>query len=353
VKIPLIALTAATAFAGSLAVSPAFARDQIKIVGSSTVFPYTQAVAEEFTKKTSNKAPVVESTGTGGGMKIFCEGVGEDKADITGASRAMKKSEYESCQKNGVKDVTEALIGYDGLLLANSKKGPDFNVTKTQLYLALGKEVPVDGKLTANPYKNWNDVDKSLPAEPILVYGPPPTSGTRDAFVELALHEGCEELDFFKAKKKELDKKEYSKLVKESCSPMRQDGAFIEAGENDNLIVQRLEADEKALGIFGYSFLFENQDKLKGAEVGGVEPSFDTIADSSYGISRPLFIYIKNAHRGVIPGMNEFLEEYTSDEALAKDGYLAERGLTPLSDEKIKELQEAVKSGKSMEAPTS
>lgn len=352
-KIRIIALTAATALAGSLAVSPAFARDQIKIVGSSTVFPYTQAVAEEFTKKTGKKAPVVESTGTGGGMKIFCEGVGEDKADITGASRAMKKSEYETCQKNGVKDVTEALIGYDGLSLASSKEGPDFNVTKTQLYLALGKEIPVDGKLVANPYKNWNDVDKSLPAEPILVYGPPPTSGTRDAFVELAMHEGCEELDFFKAKKKELDKKAFGTFVKENCSPMRQDGAFIEAGENDNLIVQRLEADEKALGIFGYSFLFENQDKLKGAKVGGVEPSFDTIADSSYGISRPLFVYIKNAHRDVIPGIKEFLEEYTSDEALAKDGYLAERGLTPLSEEKIKELQEAVKSSKPMDAPTS
>ena len=352
-KIRLTALAAATAIAGSLAASPSFARDQIKIVGSSTVFPYTQAVAEEFTKKTKFKAPVVESTGTGGGMKIFCEGVGEDKADITGASRAMKKSEYEDCQKNGVKDVTEVLLGYDGLSLASSKKGPDFNLTKAQIFLALAKEVPVDGKLVANPYKSWSDVDKSLPKEPILAYGPPPTSGTRDAFVELAMHAGCESVAYFKDQKKALDAKAYGTLVKDKCSPMRQDGAFIEAGENDNLIVQRLEADAKAVGIFGYSFLFENQDKLKGAKVDGVAPSFDAIADASYAISRPLYIYVKNAHRDVIPGIKEFLAEYTSAEALAKGGYLADRGLTPLSDDKFKEIQGSVKAAKNMAAPTS
>jgi phosphate transport system substrate-binding protein len=331
----------------------ALARDQIKIVGSSTVFPYTQAVAEEFTRKGKFKAPVVESTGTGGGFKIFCEGVGEDKADITGASRAMKKSEYEDCQKNGVKDVTEVLLGYDGLSLAISKKGPDFSFTKGQLYLALAKEVPVDGKFVANPYKSWNDVDKSLPNEPILAYGPPPTSGTRDAFVELTMHVGCEAQDYVKAQKKALEAKAYADLIKEKCSPMRQDGAFIESGENDNLIVQRLEADPKSVGIFGYSFLYENQDKLKGAKVGGVAPSFDTIADGSYGISRPLYIYVKNAHRDVIPGMKDFLAEYTSTDALAKGGYLPDRGLTPLSEVKFKETQNAVKAAKAMPAPTS
>jgi phosphate transport system substrate-binding protein len=299
------------------------------------------------------KAPVVESTGTGGGMKIFCQGVGEDQADITGASRAMKKSEFEACQKNGVTNVTEALIGYDGLSIANSRNGPDFNVTKEQLYLALAKEVPVDGKLAANPNKKWSDIDGSLPDQAILVYGPPPTSGTRDAFVELAMHEGCEALDFYKGQKKELDKKAYGALVKEKCSPMRQDGPFVEAGENDNLIVQRLEADDKALGIFGYSFLFENQDKLKGAKVSGVAPTFDTIADASYSISRPLFIYIKNAHRDVIPGIKEFLAEYMSDEALAQGGYLSDRGLTPLSADKLKAVQDAVTSAKTMDAPTS
>jgi len=339
--------------AGAFAAAPAYARDQIKIVGSSTVFPYTQAVAEEFTKKTKFKAPVVESTGTGGGFKIFCEGVGEDKADITGASRAMKKSEFDDCQKNGVKDVTEILLGYDGLSIAGSKKGPDFNLTKAQIYLALSKEIPVDGKIVANPYKNWSDVDKALPAQPILAYGPPPTSGTRDAFVELAMHAGCESLAYFKDQKKALDAKAYGTLVKDKCSPMRQDGAFVEAGENDNLIVQRLEADAKAVGIFGYSFLFENQDKLKGAKVDGVAPAFETIADGSYGISRPLFIYVKNAHRDVIPGIKEFMAEYSSSESLAKGGYLAERGLTPLSEAKFKEVQDAVKAAKNMAAPTS
>jgi phosphate transport system substrate-binding protein len=346
-------LAAATALAGSLVASPTFARDQIKIVGSSTVFPYSQAVAEEFAKKTGKKAPVVESTGTGGGMKIFCQGIGEDQADVTGASRAMKKSEFEDCQKNGVTDITEVLLGYDGLSIATSKKGPDFDLTKEQIFLALSKEVPVDGKLVANPYKSWNEIDKSLPAEPILAYGPPPTSGTRDAFVELAMHEGCEALPYFKGQKKDLDKKAYEKLIKDKCSPMRQDGPFIEAGENDNLIVQRLEADPKAVGIFGYSFLYENNDKLKGAKIKGVTPSFDTIADFSYGISRPIYVYIKNAHLDVIPGLKEFVAEYASDDALAPGGYLPERGLTPMKDDKRKEVQEAVKSRKKKDAPAS
>ena len=349
----LMAFAAASAVAASFASSAVFARDQIKIVGSSTVFPYTQAVAEEFTKKTKFKAPVVESTGTGGGMKIFCEGVGEDKADITGASRAMKKSEYDDCQKNGVKDITEVLFGYDGLSLAVSKKGPDFNFTKSQLYLALAKEVPANGKFVANPYKKWSDVDKSLPVEPILAYGPPPTSGTRDAFVELAMHVGCEAQDYVKQQKKALDATAYAAIVKEKCSPMRQDGAFIEAGENDNLIVQRLEADPKAVGIFGFSFLYENQDRLKGAKIDGVAPAFETIADATYSISRPLFLYVKNAHRGVVPGLKEFLAEYTGSDALAKGGYLPERGLTPLSDAKVKETQDAVKRAKNMAGPTS
>lgn len=339
-----VALTAV--FAGA-----AHARDQIKIVGSSTVFPYTQAVSEEFAKESKFKAPVVESTGTGGGFKIFCQGVGEAHPDITGASRAIKKSEFADCQKNGVKEIVEALIGYDGLSIANSQKGADLDLTKEQIFLALAKEVPVDGKLVANPYKKWNDIDKSLPDQEILAYGPPPTSGTRDAFVELAMHEGCEALPYFKEQKKTLDKKAYGKLVKDTCSPMRTDGPFIEAGENDNLIVQRLEADPKAVGIFGYSFLYENQDKLKGAKIGGVAPSFDTIADASYSISRPLYFYLKPAHVGVIPGLKEFVAEYMSDDAVASGGYLAERGLTPLSKEKLKEIQDAVLNSKAMAEP--
>jgi phosphate transport system substrate-binding protein len=331
---------------------PALARDQLKIVGSSTVFPYTQAVAEEFGKK-GGKSPVVESTGTGGGMKIFCQGVGEANPDITGASRAMKKSEFELCTKNGVTDITEIQIGYDGLSIAQSKKGKPMDLTKEQIFLALAAEVPNGDKLVPNPYKKWSDVDKSLPDVAITAYGPPPTSGTRDAFVELAMHEGCKSLEYFKKKKGELDKDGFEALLKEKCTPMRQDGPFIEAGENDNLIVQRIEADPNAVGIFGYSFLYENEDKLQGVKIAGVTPSFDTIADKSYGLSRPLFIYLKNAHRKVIPGMNEFVAEYTSDEAMGKDGYLHERGLVVLSPEVLKEMQDRAKSAEKMSPPTS
>ena len=332
---------------------PALARDQIKVVGSSTVFPYTQAVAEEFGKKSGKKAPVVESTGTGGGMKVFCQGVGEGNPDLTGASRAMKKSEWELCNKNGVNDITEIQLGYDGLSIAQSKKGKPLDLTKEQLFLALASEIPAGDKLVANTNKKWSDVDASLPDIAITVYGPPPTSGTRDAFVELAMHEGCKSLDYFKKQKGTLDKEKFEALLKEKCTPMRQDGPFIEAGENDNLIVQRIEADPNALGIFGYSFLYENQDKLQGVKIAGVEPGFDTIADNSYGLSRPLYLYIKNAHRKVIPGMDEFVMEYTSNEAMGADGYMHERGLVVLSDDQLKEMQERAKNADKMSAPTS
>ena len=332
---------------------PALARDQIKVVGSSTVFPYSQAVAEEFAKKTGSKPPVVESTGTGGGMKIFCQGIGENHPDVTGASRAMKKSEFELCTKNGVTDITEIQIGYDGLSIAQSKKAKPMDLTEAQIFLALAAEVPDGDKLVPNPYKKWSDIDKSLPDSAIIAYGPPPTSGTRDAFVELTMHDGCQALDYYKKKKSELDKDAYKKLVEEKCTPMRQDGPFIEAGENDNLIVQRIEADPTAVGIFGYSFLYENQDQLQGVKIEGIEPNFDTIADGSYPIARPMFIYIKNAHRQVIPGLNDFVVEYTSDEAMGPDGYLHERGMVVLSDELLKEMQERAKNAEKMSPPTS
>jgi len=347
VKTKIVAFSAAAAVVGALASTPVLARDQIMIVGSSTVYPYAQAVSEEFTKKSGNKAPVLESTGTGGGMKIFCKGIGEGHPDITNASRAMKKGEWELCLENGVKDVTEVHIGSDGLSIALSRNGDDFDLTTKQIYQALAKQVPVDGKLVANPNKKWSDIDKSLPDQAIIVYGPPPTSGTRDAFVELAMHEGCKGLDYYKAKQSELDKKAFKKLIKADCSPMRQDGAFIEAGENDNLIVQRLEADPKALGIFGYSFLFENQDKLKPVKVKGVEPSADTIADGSYGISRPLFFYIKNPHRKVIKGLDEYVAEFVSENSFGPDGYLSERGLVSLPQDQRKKVQDAALNGTS------
>ena len=320
-----------------LVAGPAAARDRIMIVGSSTVFPYTQAVAEEYSSATGNQAPVVESTGTGGGMKIFCRGVGEDHPDVTGASRKMKKSEWELCQQNGVTDVTEAMIGYDGLSIGVSRNGVQLDLTKEQLFLALAKELYKDGKWVPNWNKTWADIDASLPATAISVYGPPPTSGTRDAFVELVMHKGCKKLEGFK----DLDKKG----IKKHCSAMRQDGAFIEAGENDNLIVQKLDADTNSYGIFGYSFLYENLDKLQAVKVGGVEPSMETIADSSYGVSRPLFFYVKNAHRNVIPGLQDFLATYVSETAMANDGYLAERGLVVLDDAGVKALRDAVMNG--------
>ena len=332
---------------------PALARDQIKIVGSSTVFPYSQAAAEEFGKKTGKKAPVVESTGTGGGMKIFCQGIGEGTPDIAGASRAMKKSEWELCTKNGVADITEVQLGFDGLSIARSKKGAPLDLTEKQIFLALASEVPDGDKLVPNPYKKWSDIDKSLPDSAILAYGPPPTSGTRDAFVELVMHDGCEALDYFKKQKESLDKDAYKTLIGEKCTPMRQDGPFVEAGENDNLIVQRIEADPNAVGIFGYSFLYENADKLQGVKIEGVDPSFDTIADGSYPIARPMFFYIKNAHRKVIPGLNDFVAEYASDEAMGEGGYLQERGLVVLSEDKLTEMQDRAKNSEEMNAPTS
>jgi phosphate transport system substrate-binding protein len=332
---------------------PALARDQIKVVGSSTVFPYSQAAAEEFGKKSGQKPPVVESTGTGGGMKIFCQGVGEANPDLTGASRAMKKSEFDLCTKNGVTDITEIQIGYDGLSIAQSKKGKPMDLTEAQIFLALAAEVPDGDKLVPNPYKKWSDIDASLPDVAITAYGPPPTSGTRDAFVELTMHDGCQALDYFKKMKGEMEKDAYKKLVEEKCTPMRQDGPFIEAGENDNLIVQRIEADPNAVGIFGYSFLYENQDKLQAVKVEGKEPTFENIADGTYDIARPMFFYIKNAHRNVIPGLTDFVVEYTSDDAMGPDGYLHERGLVVLSSDLLKEMQDRAKNGEKMAAPTS
>lgn len=341
-KLILMASAASVALAASVGI--AAARDQIKVVGSSTVFPYSQAAAEEFANKTGKPAPVVESVGTGGGFKAFCGGIGPDHADITGASRAIKSSELELCTTNGVTDITEALIGYDGLSIAHASSAPDMDLTEEQIFKALAAELPDgNGGFVANPNKTWADIDPSLPSFAITVFGPPPTSGTRDAFVELVMHDGCKDLAGM-ADLKKADEKKWNEV----CSRMRQDGPFVEAGENDNLIVQRLEADANSVGIFGYSFLYENSDKLKAVQVNGIAPTFDTIADGSYPVARPLFFYVKNAHRDVIPGMKEFLEEYVSEGALGPDGYLAERGLTPLSDEKRKEVQDAVLNSKKL-----
>ncbi|MEO1065948.1 MAG: PstS family phosphate ABC transporter substrate-binding protein [Pseudomonadota bacterium] len=300
------------------------ARDTIQIVGSSTVFPFSTAVAEQFGQKTSFNTPVVESTGSGGGMKLFCEGVGEATPDITNASRRIKDKEFKKCVDNGVTPV-EVKVGFDGIVLANSKSGSEFALTRKQIFQALAAEVPVDGKMVANPYKKWSDIDASLPDLKIEVLGPPPTSGTRDAFVELAMEGGAKKFDNLKALRKE-DKKAFKKIAHK----IREDGAFVEAGENDNLIVQKLEANPAALGIFGFSFLDQNADKLQGATVGGTAPEFEKIAGGDYPISRSLFFYVKKEHVGVIPGIEEFVAEFTAEGSWGDEGYLADKGLIPL-----------------------
>jgi phosphate transport system substrate-binding protein len=347
-------LTASVLAIAAVSATAAAARDQVRVVGSSTVFPYSQAAAENFANATGMAAPVVESTGTGGGFKAFCEGIGENFADVAGASRAIKKSEYELCAKNGVTDISEVLIGYDGLSIAVSRATTGtWALTEAQIYQALAAEVEVNGEWVANPFKKWSEIDASLPDVAILAYGPPPTSGTRDAFVELAMHDGCKALPYVKALKETADKATYDAFITDSCSRMRQDGPFVEAGENDNLIVQRLEADPNAVGIFGYSFLYENSDKLQGISVNGVEPSPATIANFSYGVARPLYIYIKNAHRGVIPGLNEFVSEFVSDASLGADGYQQERGLTPLAADILATSQTNALDSVSMASPES
>ncbi len=315
---------------------PAQAREQIRIVGSSTVFPFSTAVAENFGKTTNFKTPVVESTGTGGGMKLFCAGAGEDTPDITNASRRIKKSEYETCTKNGI-EITEVKIGFDGIVLANAKSAKRLTLSKQEIYLALAKQVPgPDGKLIDNPYHTWNQINPALPATKIEVLGPPPTSGTRDAFVELAMEGGARTFDTLKALKKEN-----KKAFKAVAHTLREDGAYIEAGENDNLIVQKLEANPKAVGIFGFSFLDQNADKLQGAIVDGIEPTFEKIAGGDYGVSRSLYFYVKQQHVDQVPGIKEFVAEFTNDRAWGEDGYLVDKGLIPLPAADRKAMRDA------------
>jgi phosphate transport system substrate-binding protein len=332
-------LAAAAILAAGLGVSQAEARDYISIVGSSTVYPFATVVAEQFGKTTQFKTPKIESTGSGGGLKLFCAGVGVEHPDITNASRRIKKSEFEKCNTNGVKEIVEVKIGYDGIILANSNKVAPMKLTRKDIFLALAKDVPDPKggeKLIPNPYKTWKDVDSSLPATKIEVLGPPPTSGTRDAFVELVMDTGCEEFDMIK----NMDKKD----MKKACQTIREDGAFIEAGENDNLIVQKLEVNPDAMGIFGFSYLDQNSDKIQGSYVEGVQPTFDAIADGTYPVSRPLFFYIKKAHVGTIPGIAEYVNEFTSDKAWGPDGYLADKGMIPMpDDERAKFRHDALK----------
>ncbi|GFE66941.1 substrate-binding domain-containing protein [Litoreibacter roseus] len=304
---------ASAAILAATAATAADARDQIRIVGSSTVFPFSTAVAEQFGRTTDFQTPVVESTGSGGGLKLFCAGVGTDHPDITNASRRMKSTEFEMCQQNGVTEVTEAVIGYDGIVVANAKGGPEFSVTREQLVVALAEQGPKPS--------TWDEVDPSLPAISIEVLGPPPSSGTRDAFNELVMEEGCEGAGI-------------------ECEgiEIRTDGAYIESGENDNLIVSKLEANPNALGVFGFSFLDQNADALQGSMVDGVFPTFENIASGDYPVSRSLYFYIKNAHVGVVPGIQEYANEFLSPAAAGEDGYLVDKGLIPLPKDRFEEV---------------
>lgn len=292
-------------------------RDSIRAVGSSTVFPFAKAVAESLSRSNPNfKSPVIESTGTGAGMKLFCSGVGPSTPDIANASRRMKADEFATCQQNGVKDIVEIQVGLDGLAFASAKGGLTLPLTAEIVYKALA----------ANPYgkpqttKTWKDVDPSLPATPILVYGPPSTSGTRDALKELVLEKGCSTDASIKAMK-DTNKEQFEKV----CTELRTDGAYVDQGEQDNLIVQKIENNRQALGVFGYSYLEENANRLQGQTMDGVAPTYENISTFAYPDARPLYIYVKKAHLDAIPGLKEFVAEWTK--MWVKDGPLAKIGL--------------------------
>ena len=350
-------------FLGGTAQVQAAVRDNLSIVGSSTVYPFATVVAERFARSTTFNAPKIEATGSGGGLKLFCQGVGASTPDVTNSSRRIKQSEFDNCQANGVEDIIEVLVGFDGIAIANHDPFDG----------AGARRVPgPDGKLIPNPNRTWKDVNPALPAMRIEVLGPPPTSGTRDAFAELAMGGGAASFaDLEALEKLEADKADeiralmqklgmpsgvYAALAEQRgkapsgeavfktvAYAMREDGAYIEAGENDNLIVQKLEANPDAMGIFGYSFLEENSDKVQGSPINGIAPDFDSIASGEYPISRPLYFYIKGAHIGKIPGVQEYALEFTSENAIGEYGYLTENGLIPLDEEKLDQVREDVK----------
>lgn len=344
-----IALAGATLAVAALAaagVQAQAARDFISIVGSSTVYPFSTVVAEQFGRTTRFKTPKVESTGSGGGIKLFCAGVGVQHPDIANSSRAIKSTELATCAANGVREVIELKLGFDGIVIAESVRAPGLDLSLKDVFLALAKEVPDPAggeRLVANPYQTWRDVNPSLPGQTIEVLGPPPTSGTRDAFVELAMEGGCAAFPWIKAIK---DKDE--NRFKQICHTIREDGRFVEAGENDNLIVQKLRANPRAVGIFGFSFLEQNMDTIKGSSVDGISPTFESIASGEYPVSRPLYVYVKKAHVAAIPGMQEFLNELTSKRAMGEDGYLADRGLVPLPAEQYQQVVRRVQSLEAM-----
>jgi phosphate transport system substrate-binding protein len=327
----------ACALAALLALSaPALARDQIRIVGSSTVYPFAASVAEHLGHESGFRTPVVESTGTGAGFKLFCGGTGSSTPDISDASRPILDSEREACEAAGVSAALAVAFGFDGITLANSAHAPHFRLTRKALFLALAREVPVAGKLAANPYTRWRQVDATLPDLPIKLYGTPPVSGTRDTFVELVMQKGCEQVHEMAQLVPDKDAR------KRACSSLREDGLFIEAGENGNLIAQKLIGDEDALGIFGFSFLDQNEGRIQGSAIDGVEPRFETIQNGTYPVSRKLLFYVKTQHLDAIPGIRDYVRVFTSEAAIGDEGYLAVQGLVPLPEADRKALRESV-----------
>ena len=343
----LLGATAALALLAGASTAHA-ARDYVWTAGSSTVFPFATRTAENFSKKTGKKSPKVESLGTGGGIKMFCGGMGEKFPDIANASRPMKKSEFEACKAKGVTNIIELKIGFDGIVVAMDKKAPDYNFKVEHLYLGLAQNTLRGGQFVANPYKTWKDIGAGLPANRILVYGPPPTSGTRDAFVELAMEHGAKKFPTAKSLS-ESDEKAFKAKV----DPLRTDGAWVDAGENDNAIVGTIEKTPGALGVFGSSFLEENGNRIKAASVNGVKPSAQTIASGQYPLSRSLYIYVKKDQVGVTPGLKEFIAEFVSDSATGRGGYLQSRGLIPLPPQQHEANTAKAKTLPAMPAPKS
>jgi len=346
----LLVRAAAALVLALAAVAPAaaqIARDYINIVGSSTVYPFATVVAERFGRATRFKTPKIEATGSGGGIKLFCNGVGVRHPDIVNSSRRIKPSEIENCARNGVREVVEFVVGYDGIVLASSRNSMPISLTLQQVYLALAKRVPDPAgasRLVPNPYRRWSDIDPTLPDAEIEVLGPPPTSGTRDAFLELAMEGGCNTFELIRS----LDDDE--RIV--ACHTLREDGAYIEAGENDNLIVQKLNANPNALGIFGYSFLDQNGDRVRAVAIDGVAPSFESIADSTYPIARPLYFYVKKAHVRMIPGIEGYLREFMSEAAAGDFGYLSDLGLVPLGEKERRKMVERIESLEALKLAT-
>ena len=327
--------TALLATLGALASTAASARDNVQITGSSTVYPFATAVAESFGKAGKFKTPVVESTGTGGGFKLFCSGVGAETPDVNDASRAITDSERDLCKKNGIADIAEIKIGYDGIIIAGDAKQPGFNVTRDQIWRAVGKTVPVNGKWVANPYKSWNDIDKSLPKRELAIFGPAPNHGTRDAFRELVMDPACEKAPESAALSADDRKK--------VCGQVREDGVWTDVSEDYALVMGKLKGNKTAVAVFTYSYLEQNRDKIRAATVDGITASLETIASGQYPISRPLYVYVKKAHIGVIPGLYEFLSEFVSERAAGADGYLVDKGLIPMPKKELDAQRALVK----------